>query len=264
MSIGYFPDKRNERKTIVMIDHNDLRDCLSNRENSKFLRDDDIYYLPVPVDPDEIKSSAVLAQLDRENKLQKNKILILDDSNDTDNYELSNKVISESPLKKIENFANFCSVLGAKELTFEIEKSDQDYSKISGSVSGGASEFAEAEMGMSREMKDKIRQKIKKEYRWAGSEPDLEKAEQLFHQYRLEREDGLGDLLGLMKNSKNPLKRKVIHLDITRDLTDTVKIFAKAKFPKIPKLAGLKTEFSNIKNIDTSLSLKVTVIFQDD
>ena len=262
--MGYFPDKRDERRTIVMIDHRDLDICMENRENSKFLRDDDIYYLPVPVDPDDLKHSSILAQLDKENKLQKNRILILDDSDDTDVYELSNKVITENPIKKIENFANFCGALGAKELIFEMEKSDQDYSKMSGSVGGGASDFAKAGMEISREMQEKIRQKIKKEYCWEGGEPDLEKAEQLFNLYRLEREDGLGDLLGLMKNKNNPLKRKVVHLDITRDLKDTVKVFAKAELPKIPKLANLQMDFSSIKNIDTSLSLKVTVIFRDD
>lgn len=259
MSLGYFPEDKYERKTIVVLDKLELKECLKSRKTSTFLQNEDIYYLPHPVDQDELNSSTTLKLLQDENKLQKNNILILKEENDS--YDVLDSKILDTPLKKIDDFVYICSLLGAKEFSYEIENSNSMSHKSEANLEANASNIAEVNMKYRKDFEKKLKNKIEVNYIWDGSEPNIIEAEKFFSENNLSSNEQLGNLINLMKNKNNSLKTKIIRLDIMDEVKDIVEASLSADIPKIPKLGKLSANFENIKNIDTSISLKVTIVF---
>lgn len=158
-----------------------------------------------------------------------------------DSYTLADEAVEVFTGTKYQVLAKVAGLLGATSVRFVEAKVDVDRSSISGSAKGAA-KVVKADASVERDWEDRITRDITAEFNFEGGKPDLEAARVYLSEKRLRSDHDLSSLIEL-REGPNPLRKRVVTLNATRESDRSLKAALKLANSGPIKVADIGTGF---------------------
>lgn len=249
MTLDELPPKK--RKAILVISPHELDRLEYTPNGSELLLNEQIHLLV----PSYVTTSNLEEKLDSNGFLEPGTLLI-QSPYDTSDYVILDKAPSTFALTKYLHFTTLCGLLGAREVTVEqIEvKTVAGKQVFKGSID---SPYTNGSIEVSDRTFEEIRNNIKLQSKFDGSEPNLEEAEAHLRQYQLLNDISMKSLIDQRKG-KNPIKSRELTLSLSEDSKRNLQV---ATDIKIPVYASLQAQIEKVRKEAYEFTLMMRVEF---
>lgn len=249
MALNKIPPRK--RKAILVISPHELERLEYTPEANELLINEKVHLL-VPSYGD---TSDLEEKLDSNGLLEPGNLLIQSPYNNSD-YVLLDRASSTFALTKYLHFTTLCGLLGAREVTVEqIEVKTLTGKQIfKGSL---GSSYADGKTDVTNRTFEEVRNNIKLQSKFGGSEPNVAEAEAHLLQYQLSNDISMKSLIDQRKG-KNPIKSRELTLSLSEESKRSLQVITDIK---IPVYADLQMQIDQVKKEIYEFNLTIRVEF---
>jgi hypothetical protein len=249
---GYSLQSVDTCPTILVLRRHDIERSKIDREGMDLLLNDQIRIIEYPL----VERDALIDELEEQGLIQPGAVLIQSPFK-ANEYELADEAAETFALEKYSLIALICQHLGARKVTVKSVDAKTSEDKIGGGAKVGNA-AAKVTATISHEKLDKFKQNITLVQEYDGGDTDTDSALNLLKARRLAGDRVLRNLIEARGNSKNPVKRHSLIVDLSRETTARLDIAVKAK---VPGYVGLNSDFFKSKKEKVTYTLTLEVDF---
>jgi hypothetical protein len=240
-----------KRKAILVVSSHELERLEYTPQGNELLLSEQIYIFV----PSHITHGSLEEKLDDRGLLEPG-TLLLQSPYDTSDYVVLDDASSTFALTKYFHFTTLCGLLGAKEVTVEqIEVKTLAGKQIfKGSID---SLYVDGNIDVLNRTFEEMRNNIKLQSKFEGSEPDLEGAEAHLRQYRLLNDISMKSLVD-QRRGRNPIKSRHLTLSLSEEFRKSLQVVNDIK---VPVYADLQAQAKETRKKVCEFALTIRVDF---
>lgn len=239
------------RKAILVISPHELDRLEYIPEGNELLLSEQVHLLV----PSHLTTNDLEEKLDSRGLLEPGNLLIQSPYDNSD-YVVFDKASSTFALTKYLHFTTLCGLLGAREVTVEqIEVKTLTGKQIfKGSID---SLHSDGSIEVVNRTFEEIRNNIRLQSKFGGSDPDLEKAEAHLRQYQLLNDMSMKSLIDQRKG-RNPIKSRELTLSLSEESKRNFQVVGNIK---VPVYANLQAQIEKVSKEVYEFTLTIKVEF---
>lgn len=232
----------------------------ADHQDIELFANEDVGFLILPVKPEQ---GSIQENIDRNGFAIKDTVLLLSpyDRARTD-YVPVQDAMRDFALAKYFTFCELCGFLGATQVALQSMTIDGRERRLSGHSEGEITPFPfssiEMDLEATSEQAKRLQSSIQISAKFAGDEPDFEKAQSLLAGRNLARDTTMMYLLNLRRRKLTELE---LTLDITSEANKKITVVSNVKVQIPTQLMNLRSSLEVLNDSRENITLSIKVVF---